>query len=1114
MRKLNFSICLLFWCVSLTLVYGQQNAFPAAATCCCGQFAEIYFPNLDFESGPLPAPGTFFTYSTGSNFGGWTVTQATIDHCDAGVGNLGAGNPNGASFFVDLHGSPGLGGISYNLFGLTPGSEYRIEFWTAQNGSGFSSTGYLKVAGGAWLNVNWIVSVSGAVAWRKEMYEFTAQASSTTMEFSSTGPMVFAGTLVDDIKIFECPGDTEAPIVLNEPDDLDVECDSDIPSAPNLLISDNCDVNPAVNLSTTTNQIDPCSKIIRRNWTIKDACGNSSTVDQIINVVDNTPPDWTVFPNNKIVYCHQDVQKEFNDWIKKNGNANATDRCGKISWRASPDRNPQNHCDSVVVEFIAKDPCGNESSAYAWFYVRDTSLPRFVIPSQNKTLTCVSGVRDSLRLWLDGFAFAKVAGSCDTVLLSHNFNGDSSQNPLTLTVYAKDLCGHTDSSTAVFTFRGASDTFRVREFSCHFTHNSIDTAVFNLNGCDSVVIREKLKLFSDSVFIQYYTCDPAMAGLDTTILTNVSGCDSTVYSYTELKPRPLTNIILRDCSFTFHHFDTVILQGQYCDSTLITEYIPLPVDTIQLQQFSCDSSKTGLEFQLHKNIFGCDSVVLIHTALDSVQTTFISRSICGLAQGFIDTLVFQTSTCDSLIITQYLPLPSDTIQITTHTCDATQAGTFVDVFTNRFGCDSLVIKFVMLLPSDSVHITSTSCVLSQSGIFRDSLKNQFGCDSFVTRIVRFIPSDTTFFSAVTCDPLLAGNDTLVFQTNTCDSLVFRSILLAESDTIFLQLSSCDFMKAGSDTLHLVGASGCDSTVFLNTLFIPSDTSHIQTFTCNPMMAGSDTLLLHNNSGCDSVVYVSTTFRPAPLLWKIDSIHCYHSNDGAFYLLNSSDFTAPFGFYINGVLQAGTEVLQNLSPGNYTIYLTDQNGCVSQLAQFNLEDPPPLITDLDSSQQVKKGSTVILNLTSNKTLQQIIWQPSHPNSCQNCNEYTFNPDQDIWVYSLAIDDRGCSHLDSVFISVLKSVNVFAPNVFSPNGDNINDYFYIQGDEGAVVKHLSVFNRWGELLYQTQEVPVNQPTEGWDGSFQGEKMIPGVYIFYAEINQNGNSLILKGDLNLIR
>lgn len=265
MKIQEYYFSILVWALSFISVCGQQNAFPAAATCCCGQFSEIFFPNLDFESGPSPAPGTFFTYGVGTNFGGWTVTQATIDHCHALVGNLGAGNPNGPSFFIDLHGSPGLGGISYNLFGLTPGSEYRIEFWTAQNGSGFSSTGYLKVAGGAWLNVNWIVSVSGAVAWRKEMYEFTAQSSSTTMEFSSTGPMVFAGTLVDDIKIFECPGDTEAPIVLNEPDDLDVECDSDVPPPVKLLLSDNCDVNPTLSLNTTISQIDPCSKIITRN---------------------------------------------------------------------------------------------------------------------------------------------------------------------------------------------------------------------------------------------------------------------------------------------------------------------------------------------------------------------------------------------------------------------------------------------------------------------------------------------------------------------------------------------------------------------------------------------------------------------------------------------------------------------------------------------------------------------------------------------------------------------------------------------------------------------------------------------------------------------------------
>ncbi|MFZ1422989.1 MAG: gliding motility-associated C-terminal domain-containing protein, partial [Saprospiraceae bacterium] len=115
----------------------------------------------------------------------------------------------------------------------------------------------------------------------------------------------------------------------------------------------------------------------------------------------------------------------------------------------------------------------------------------------------------------------------------------------------------------------------------------------------------------------------------------------------------------------------------------------------------------------------------------------------------------------------------------------------------------------------------------------------------------------------------------------------------------------------------------------------------------------------------------------------------------------------------------------------------------------------------------------------------------------------------------IDDRNCSSLDSIFIRVKKSGNVFAPNVFSPNGDNINDYFYIQGFDQAIVEILFIYDRWGNKVFEAKNVPVNIPTAGWNGKFHGDQMNPAVYIYYAKIRiQDGDAVELFGDVNLIK
>ncbi|MBK9108877.1 MAG: gliding motility-associated C-terminal domain-containing protein [Saprospiraceae bacterium] len=1080
--------------------------------CCCGVPTELFFSNLDFESPPTAPPGGWIDYSAGEVYAGWTITSGSVSIHDPAHLNLGDGNPNGSTQHMDLHGFS-QGSAAYTLTGLTAGNKYTISFWYAIHIGGGNVSASLRI--GNLLNVNWNASNPGNVNWLQAMYEFTANGPVATMEFFGSGSSPCCGMLIDDIQIFECPEDLEGPEILTALDDLEVECTKDVPKAPTIVLSDNCDANPKVSFKEVSQMIDPCTQKITRSWEVKDACGNITIEEQIIDVIDKNAPQFNLNPANKIIYCDQNINKEFNDWIKINGGAVAVDACGPVTWRTSIDKNPEATCDSVIVEFFAKDHCGNEASTYALFYVRDTSTPRFIVSAQNKNLICVPAARDSLKMWIDSFAFAKTTGDCDTVILSHNFNGDFNQNPMRLTVYAKDRCGNTDSSSATFTYRTGSDTFRIIEYSCNFTANRLDTAYFTSNGCDSIVISEKIKLFPDSLYIQNFTCDTLLAGFDTLILTNVSGCDSIVFTHTDWKSSPITLLQVFDCHFPAYRVDTMFFQGQFCDSSVITEYIPLKTDTTFLQLSTCDSTKVGIQTQILKNVFGCDSSVITHTLLSTVQTHFQNSFECGLALPYTDTLVYQSNSCDSLVITSHFPLKLDTTLLQNQTCDPMQSGVFQRKLINQSGCDSLVIEQVTLLPSDSINQNSSTCILSQAGIFTDRLKNRFGCDSIVRRFVQFIPSDTSVIQAFTCDPLSVRNDTLIYQTSTCDSVVFRSIQLSASDTIDIQLSTCIYSQSGFDTLRLTNHAGCDSLVFIHTTFIPSDTLHINATTCNPQLAGLDTLSLRNSDGCDSLVYISSTFLPINLLWTLDSIRCFGADDGAFHILNTGDFTRPFEIYLNGNLQSGNPTLDHLSEGNYSVYIRDLMGCISQTVQFELFNPTALVTDLGADQTAKKGSPVKINLQTNKNLQQIIWQPNHPNACVNCADYDFIADQDVWVYSLAIDDRGCNSLDSVFIKVLRTGNVFAPNVFSPNGDNINDYFYLTGDPDITIELLQIYDRWGELLFESKTSMINQATTGWDGSFKSKKLNPGVFLFVADVlYPDGSNQILKGDLSLIR
>lgn len=94
-------------------------------------------------------------------------------------------------------------------------------------------------------------------------------------------------------------------------------------------------------------------------------------------------------------------------------------------------------------------------------------------------------------------------------------------------------------------------------------------------------------------------------------------------------------------------------------------------------------------------------------------------------------------------------------------------------------------------------------------------------------------------------------------------------------------------------------------------------------------------------------------------------------------------------------------------------------------------------------------------------------------------------------------------------------VFIPNVFSPNDDQYNDLFVPYGDPRFVkeVESFAVYDRWGNQMYFAQKFLPGDESFDWDGSFNGKKMNPGVYVFHAKINfLDGSRRVFKGDVTI--
>jgi gliding motility-associated-like protein len=120
--------------------------------------------------------------------------------------------------------------------------------------------------------------------------------------------------------------------------------------------------------------------------------------------------------------------------------------------------------------------------------------------------------------------------------------------------------------------------------------------------------------------------------------------------------------------------------------------------------------------------------------------------------------------------------------------------------------------------------------------------------------------------------------------------------------------------------------------------------------------------------------------------------------------------------------------------------------------------------------------------------------------------------DSGVYPVALvvkNQYGC--LDSIVkaIKVEADFNVFVPDVFSPNGDGINEVFQ-PVSRGVKLYTFRIFNRWGQKIFETKDKDL-----GWDGTTGGKPSPTGVYVWQLNVSSIGGEYKeLKGHVTLYR
>ncbi len=285
--------------------------------------------------------------------------------------------------------------------------------------------------------------------------------------------------------------------------------------------------------------------------------------------------------------------------------------------------------------------------------------------------------------------------------------------------------------------------------------------------------------------------------------------------------------------------------------------------------------------------------------------------------------------------------------------------------------------------------------------------------------------------------------------------------------------------------------------------------------------GTYTLTVTNPAnGCTSTASVTVVeVLLEDFVFEIKNPDCV-TGVGQIVFTSTTGGTPPFRYSIDGGASFSTEpVFENLAPGIYDLVVKDDENC-KLTGTVMLADPPAITIDLEPTVTLYLGDTwqfdPQLNISPN-SLAEIEWTPADGLSCTDCLRPELTPLYDA-VFTLKITDvNGCTATASTAVTVLRRLDVYVPNAFSPNGDGINDLLMIfaKANQIAVVRSFKIFTRWGESVFVQSDFQPNDPAYGWDGRHRGKPLDVGVYAWFAEVELlNGERVVLKGDVTLVR
>jgi gliding motility-associated-like protein len=319
-----------------------------------------------------------------------------------------------------------------------------------------------------------------------------------------------------------------------------------------------------------------------------------------------------------------------------------------------------------------------------------------------------------------------------------------------------------------------------------------------------------------------------------------------------------------------------------------------------------------------------------------------------------------------------------------------------------------------------------------------------------------------------------------------------------SDAIDVTYNPTPTVNLGADT------SVCSGQIVTLDATTPGMTYLWSTGSTNPTISVSSaanySVTVTDVNGCTGTDDLTVTIIPLPTLAL--------SKDTAICIGTSATLigTANVGTIMWSTAQTGNSIVVSPTVDTY-YYATVFNACDTIIDSVLVTVNPLPTADAGVDNGTALGIPISLNGSGGVSYQ---WSPSGLLSCDDCPNPTAFITDTTTFYVVVTDANGCTATDSVVIVLLDEIQLFVPNIFSPNSDGVNDYLYVFGAEQLKTFIFTIYNRWGEKIYESTDY-----TEGWDGTQNGRVLTTAAFAYVVRgITWLGDERILSGNVTLMR